>query len=83
MNKFLNSVAKTVRGAFTVDPIATRMFEKTYVDVALSSRLWGACYPSAGTGGCFTPRPTCDRLPTPGGLFFCAAMVSYWGRKNP
>ena len=42
MNKLLNAVTKTVRSAFTVDPIATRMFEKTYVDVALSSRLWGA-----------------------------------------
>ena len=42
MNKFLTSVARTVRSALTVDPIATRMFEKTYVDVALSSRLWGA-----------------------------------------
>ena len=41
MNKFLNSVAKTVRSAFTVDPIATRMLEKTYVQVALSSRFGG------------------------------------------
>lgn len=41
MNTFFARAAQTVRNAFTVDPATTRMLEKTYVEVALNSRLWG------------------------------------------
>ncbi len=41
MNKFFAAAAVSLRKAFTVDPVATRMLEKTYVQVALSSRFGG------------------------------------------
>jgi hypothetical protein len=42
MTTILARAARTVRNALTVDPVAARHLEKTYVDVALNSRLWGA-----------------------------------------
>ncbi len=41
MNKFFTAAAQTVRQALTLDPATTRMLEKTYVQVALSSRFGG------------------------------------------
>lgn len=41
MNKFLATAAQTLRSALTIDPMQTRMLEKTYVQVALSSRFGG------------------------------------------
>ena len=41
MNKFLTAASRTLRQAFTLDPAATRLLEKTYVQVALSSRFGG------------------------------------------
>jgi hypothetical protein len=41
MNRFIARAAQSVRSAFTLDPAATRMLEKTYVEVVLNSRgLW-------------------------------------------
>lgn len=39
--KILSSVSKSIRSVFTLDPAATKMLEKTYVQVALSSRFGG------------------------------------------
>jgi hypothetical protein len=41
MNRFLAATAKTVRNALTTDVATNRFLEKTYVDVSMSSRLWG------------------------------------------
>jgi hypothetical protein len=40
MTRFFALAAQSVRSALTVDPVATRMLEKTYVEVTLNSRLW-------------------------------------------
>jgi hypothetical protein len=40
MTRFITRAAETVRSAFTLDAATTRMLEKTYVEVALNSRLW-------------------------------------------
>lgn len=42
MTRFFARAAQSVRNALTVDPAATRMLEKTYVEVALNSRGLGA-----------------------------------------
>ena len=41
MNKFFAAASNTLRQAFTLDVATTRMLEKTYVQVALSSRFGG------------------------------------------
>jgi hypothetical protein len=40
MTNFFARAAQSVRSAFTLDAATTRMLEKTYVEVALNSRLW-------------------------------------------
>jgi hypothetical protein len=41
MNSFLASAAKSIRKALTLDAATTRHLEKTYVQVAMSSRFGG------------------------------------------
>lgn len=41
MNKFIARAAQALRQALTTDADTKRMLEKTYVDVALSSRFGG------------------------------------------
>jgi hypothetical protein len=41
MNRFIARAAQTVRQVFTVDQATSRFLEKTYVDVALTSRFGG------------------------------------------
>lgn len=41
MNMFLAAAAKSIRQALTMDAATTRHLEKTYVQVALSSRFGG------------------------------------------
>lgn len=41
MNALFARAAAAVRNALTVDQNAQRFLEKTYVDVKMSSRLWG------------------------------------------
>ena len=38
--KLLTRTAQVLRKAFTTDVEAQRMLEKTYVEVALNSRIW-------------------------------------------
>lgn len=41
MNSFLARAARSIRQAFTTDAATARMLEKTYVQVAMSSRFGG------------------------------------------
>jgi len=41
MNNFLARAAQTLRKAFAADAATTQMLEKTYVQVAMSSRFGG------------------------------------------
>ncbi len=40
MTNFFARAARSVRSALTIDPATSRMLEKTYVEVALNSRIW-------------------------------------------
>ncbi len=42
MNRFLTRAATLVRSALTQDAATLRALEKTYVEVSLTSRHWGA-----------------------------------------
>jgi hypothetical protein len=41
MNNLFSRAATALRNALTVDSTTQRFLEKTYVDVKMSSRLWG------------------------------------------